>query len=1108
MELILLVLIGIPALFIWGFIKFIKWLIKISERGSEGKEGTGPLPYYIKTQLDEIKHSKKRILFWHTQGKISTEEFRKLDTLCNEDMQLLLGKLRKEETGVQDAGASAQRKSEIPNVPEPAFPPIRLAEPDKKYIQEEPEEIKTTVSTVVEKQSSPFLSEHNIKLMLYIGVALFVLGASIFVRNNWDIIPGTLKFASLLFVTVATYLTGFFLTKNNKIPKTATALIFLGSVLIPYNFFAVNNFTLLGFKTDWRQVWLLSSIVCLPLYIFNCRLLSSRAFFYGSLVAYGSIIHFGSRLSAVPTMYHPAAMTIACAMIPLAFINYLQKKGVLAMSTSIFDAHVFVNIISLISFIQLIVLGAARGNDIWTGIGFLIICSFYMLDTFIIDDKRMLYAAGISFYTAVLMFILNFNQPFLSVVAVISTMIVLVELFFRYVHIAGREGAFFKPFNDITQIIASVTAIGIFTMEISRFIATYFFDYNLTLSIVYQLRTMIWITAAGLVYFVLLQLREQKKIYSHILIGYFYIFGFIVMQVLMDVTYHAYGFMLMGAMVLVTHKYLSQGNSNETLFGPLKSFSYLFTTLMTVYLVMRYIVSASSMDDYILALMRMSGLLLYFGLALYLYWERVMIYIVSFLFYAASFIIVVNLMGLNQHALFFSLATLPVFGLYCLNKDKEYSHDLLMIETAALTVSFGISLLRGFYIFPLVAVSGGYYFYNLVSLCIILTISLIHEFSLKKRELGYVSGVLFYLVIFVAAYPHVSIQGLGIIMTFSSLLGVGLSLLLSKKDDLAGLGDSLALVSHVVQFIVIGIILGTLSLQPGNFGLVNPAYVMASLLYGAIFIFSEKDIYAYLAQLLFGLAYFSVLKYVPSSNNYWSFHLLLLNILYIGCGRFCSVFKEDIDTRPFKYMGLVTMILALLFSLNHLEYAYIIFGSYAFLCFIWSIWEEKSFWRGFSYNLLLAAYELMILNLRLKTVEFYTMPLGLVLLGWGIAFRKQADRRNFLYTLGVLVIYIPGLFSSMSETWGLHGVFLGCIALVLLFVGVKMRSKIIVSYSAVVLVVNGIIQSHSFMLTIPRWVYMATGGTLLIVSSMLFEMKREALVQMGRNLADKWRDWE
>lgn len=207
-------------------------------------------------------------------------------------------------------------------------------------------------------------------------------------------------------------------------------------------------------------------------------------------------------------------------------------------------------------------------------------------------------------------------------------------------------------------------------------------------------------------------------------------------------------------------------------------------------------------------------------------------------------------------------------------------------------------------------------------------------------------------------------------------------------------------------------------------------------------------------------------------------------------------------------MGLVTMIMAMLLSLGHMEYAYIIFSIYALLCFIWGIWQRESFWQRLSYKLLLAAYELMIYHLNVRTLEYYTVPLGLALLGWGIAYRDESEKKGILYALGTQIIYLPGLYISFKETWGLHGVFLGCISLVLLFVGIKLRSKVIVVFSSIVLVLNGIIQSYSYMLTIPRWVYMASGGTFLIIMGMLFELKRERLQQLGKDLVEKWRDWE
>lgn len=1695
---------------VWLAVKGVKWLISEKPKTKEGVtcpecgqtvdyqcEGNGCphcgaliIPFYITKQLDELKETKNRFLYWHSLGKISAEEYNKLDKLCLLDREQLMNEFREKRTKPEPQQSSyvpplrdmpiakpqepavtqpqpepeqSVVSAEQAPIPTPAPPiesipePLYVAPtPAPESVYATPKESQPAYNRIEEKQPSAFLSERNIKLMLYIGVALFALGASIFVKNNWDLIPGTVKFASLLFVTIATYLAGFFLIKANKIPRTATTLIFLGSLLIPYNFYAVNNFALLGFTTDWRHIWLLSSIVCLPLYIFNCRFLQSRVFFYASLGAYSLIVYLISSLLQIPSLYYPLIMTIGCSIIPMFFMNFLHKKGLLTLMNSMFDTHIFANIISFLSFIQLISLASARTNDIWTGMGFIALCVFYMIDSFMIDENKMLYPAGISFYSAVLMFCLNFKPPFMNVVAVISTVVVLMELLLKYVKMPGRDESYFKPFNITDQVIATITAVGIFSLEISRFIATYFMDYNLDQSMVYQLHTIVWVTAAGLAYFILLQMREMKKVYSHILIGYFYILGFTIMQALLAVSNHAFGFMVMGAVALIAEKQLHQRNINETLFSPLKSFSYLFTILMSIYLVMRYVTSASSTGDYLLSFMRTGSLFLYFGLALYLYREKIMIHIMSFLYYLGVYIVAANLLGSNHYSLIFAAATLPVYGLYWYFRSSEYATDLLVVEAMALIVSFSISLSKGFYIYPTVISEGGFYFYNIVSLCIILGITAIHEFTMKRKELAYITGVLFYLIIFVLAYPYMSIQAAGVVMAVACLVGLGLSLLLSKKDDLTQLSGPLDIISNIVQIAIMGGMLGngfylnnsaqfpwiiaTLGLQTlyyymfawfskmhllgyiggllgylaiivsganysftvatycfyilgfsflqlliakifnmndhqdhsstyfcqsiagglmssvaalsvvmladtsllvpymillpvlvayfsivaayskeavyaypatiifyflvfaagkylglaaptvfltstiislmalgfayymkkiqadlfgpifatthGNvivlltlmllnvyyfhsmqanavlftimlqilfyainaviekksyyiypsgillyllvwmifpqlnwqftylgmaflgmsclytaatffmkkqgkedsagsfyllgqlavilviinlvfnssfflqegFGLFSlllmimalvyvassfiykrsvftyigaailmvlllftgvhwqfiffqynlafilfagliylvarlmgsyfgeedviseplskiavflivisfissisryfyfnfssgsqmisggelnvallitfivtavyggisyynkdvrylyfslgsfvllyimllkkmtlplnstsvavlapvlafgdaffyrrqdekfaqpfflftngllciaflqswqnlPVYraiacAIATLVYGSMSFYRGHYIYSYLAQVLLGIGYFSALSYVPESAQYWPYHLLILNLVYLGCGQLCVAFKEDIDTKPFRYIGLVTMILAMLLSLGHLEYAYIIFSIYAVLCFIWGIWQRQVFWQRLSYNLLLAAYELMIYHLSIRTVEYYTVPLGLALIGWGFAYREQSEKKGLLYALGTQIIYIPGLYVSVRETWGLHGVFLGCISMILLFAGIKIRSKIIVVFSSIVLVLNGIIQSYSYMLTIPRWVYMASGGTFLIVMGMLFELKRERLQQLGKDLVEKWRDWE
>lgn len=132
------------------------------------------------------------------------------------------------------------------------------------------------------------LSERNIKIALFSGGVLLLLAGLIFVGVNWTRIPGSGKIAITLIITVLMYLGGYLLFRRPKLRLGGTALLGIASGFLILNFVVLQTYILgpAGLAND--VMWLICSLICLPVYIFTAYLTRSGLFTYLSSIALGS----------------------------------------------------------------------------------------------------------------------------------------------------------------------------------------------------------------------------------------------------------------------------------------------------------------------------------------------------------------------------------------------------------------------------------------------------------------------------------------------------------------------------------------------------------------------------------------------------------------------------------------------------------------------------------------------------------------------------------------------------------------------------------------------------------------------------------------------------
>ncbi|WP_284560992.1 hypothetical protein [Bacillus sp. T2.9-1] len=127
-------------------------------------------------------------------------------------------------------------------------------EEKKKELEKEGLEKKPVKKVIVKKQpvkekkkyTAEQLRERNIGVMLYLGVALLLIGGLVVATSNWDSMPGWMKAVSIFFVSILFFGVGLLSKKIIKIDHTAFAFFLLGSLFLPIGFVSVSFFQLAG----------------------------------------------------------------------------------------------------------------------------------------------------------------------------------------------------------------------------------------------------------------------------------------------------------------------------------------------------------------------------------------------------------------------------------------------------------------------------------------------------------------------------------------------------------------------------------------------------------------------------------------------------------------------------------------------------------------------------------------------------------------------------------------------------------------------------------------------------------------------------------------------
>jgi hypothetical protein len=205
-----------------------------------------------------------------------------------------------------------------------------------------PPAAKTTTTRAIQKTAPPkekvpfdqwLLSERNIKIALYSGAVLLVLAGIIFIGVNWVRFSGWLKFAITSLITLLTYFSGYQLFKRPALKLGGNALFGIAGGFFALNFGVLQIYVLGPQGMQNEVIWLITSPICLCVYLFTAFWTKSDLFTYFSIAA------IGSTLAAALAVASASASTFILAFSLLAFCLWgsavlLQKRTISKFITS------------------------------------------------------------------------------------------------------------------------------------------------------------------------------------------------------------------------------------------------------------------------------------------------------------------------------------------------------------------------------------------------------------------------------------------------------------------------------------------------------------------------------------------------------------------------------------------------------------------------------------------------------------------------------------------------------------------------------------------------------------------------------------------------------
>ncbi len=181
-------------------------------------------------------------------------------------------------------------EAEIAARPEAISTPIKEKSPDALSVPPSPASARFRRPPLTwDRVWETLLSERTLQAVLFLGVLLLFAAGISWVAWNWGTFPAAVQIAFLSGFTAVFYILGWYVHQRMKLHGSGVALIAVGSLLVPLDFYAF--YLSGGFPPgSWPIIWLVASAVCLAAYLVTAVWLQAPFFGYLIGLAAGSLL--------------------------------------------------------------------------------------------------------------------------------------------------------------------------------------------------------------------------------------------------------------------------------------------------------------------------------------------------------------------------------------------------------------------------------------------------------------------------------------------------------------------------------------------------------------------------------------------------------------------------------------------------------------------------------------------------------------------------------------------------------------------------------------------------------------------------------------------------
>lgn len=171
-----------------------------------------------------------------------------------------------------------------------------------------------------------FAWERNVRLILVLGVFTFILALAVFIHSQWIDLQSTIKVAILAFSGCTSFVLGMQVDKRWHLPATASALMALGSALLPITVFTAVYYDVVAM--DWDSAGLAVGVAWFALNAYFSKSYKSELLAFGATIALAMVFVSSSSLLNLKLEKQVISINLLASLLILTWYYFLRRARV------------------------------------------------------------------------------------------------------------------------------------------------------------------------------------------------------------------------------------------------------------------------------------------------------------------------------------------------------------------------------------------------------------------------------------------------------------------------------------------------------------------------------------------------------------------------------------------------------------------------------------------------------------------------------------------------------------------------------------------------------------------------------------------------------------